>query len=281
MHSEERIGFLRDNVRGRGFAELAEMFNQRFGTSYNRVAIKSLAASHGLRSGVRWNTKFSKEQLAFIKETFPGRRPTELTEMFNRRFGTGYTTGVVTSAAYRNGCKNGIRNKGENGVSTRFVKGQAAHNSGKKGWQPGGRSVETQFKPGCSLNRKPVGSERVGYDGYHWVKTADPRTWRMKHRLVWEAANGPVPDGHVIVFADGDRSNTGLGNLLLISRRELAVMNKKRLFAQDADLTRTGLNIVRVILKGNTRKRNKAAPSAPTGAGAGGVKGTEAANEHK
>ena len=50
--------------------------------------------------------------------------------------------------------------------------------------------------------------------------------------LLWEQRHGrPVPDGHLVLFADGDRRNFDPANLLLVSRAELAVMNKRRLAA--------------------------------------------------
>jgi hypothetical protein len=44
----------------------------------------------------------------------------------------------------------------------------------------------------------------------------------LKHRYVWEQANGPIPDGHNIAFRDGNRQNCDLSNLYLISREEAA-----------------------------------------------------------
>lgn len=37
------------------------------------------------------------------------------------------------------------------------------------------------------------------------------------HRLVWEAANGPIPAGMCIDHIDGDRQNNVLSNLRLVS----------------------------------------------------------------
>jgi len=62
----------------------------------------------------------------------------------------------------------------------------------------------TQFKKGDRLgaaqhNYVPIGSLRVSKDGYLERKvTDDPsfvpnRRWVSVHRLVWEAAHGPVP----------------------------------------------------------------------------------------
>ena len=99
------------------------------------------------------------------------------------------------------------------------------------------KSKATQFKPGSlPHNTKPIGYERLSKSGYIEVKvkmrpTALPDGKRCndnfvpKHKLVWEAANGPVPDGCVITFKDGDKSNVALGNLACITRKQNAVLN--------------------------------------------------------
>lgn len=40
------------------------------------------------------------------------------------------------------------------------------------------------------------------------------------HRLVWEAFNGPIPEGMVIDHIDGNRSNNALSNLRLVSQSD-------------------------------------------------------------
>jgi hypothetical protein len=32
------------------------------------------------------------------------------------------------------------------------------------------------------------------------------RRWKAVHRLVWEAANGPIPAGHIVVFKPGTKT---------------------------------------------------------------------------
>ena len=77
------------------------------------------------------------------------------------------------------------------------------------------------FKPGnIPPNYKPVGSERVNVDGYIEVKVKDPRTWKLKHRVVWEQANGPIPAGHNIQFKNGNPKDVRLENLYIISKSE-------------------------------------------------------------
>lgn len=43
---------------------------------------------------------------------------------------------------------------------------------------------------------------------------------RQEHRLVWEAAHGPIPDGYEIHHVDGNGHNNSLDNLVLLSRSE-------------------------------------------------------------
>lgn len=125
-----------------------------------------------------------------------------------------------------------------------------------KGWLAGGGSAETRFKPGhVPVTFRPVGSERVDEDGYILIKVADPNKWMMKHRVVWEAVHGPVQAGYVIVFADGDRLNVSLENLMLVSRRELAVLNKNHLLSCDPEFSRAGLAVARLMIRKADRER--------------------------
>jgi hypothetical protein len=105
-----------------------------------------------------------------------------------------------------------------------------------------------------------IGTERTK-NGYLLIKVST-NVWREKHTLVWEAANGQIPKGRVVLFADGNKSNMNLDNLLLVSHRELAVMNKKYLIFPDAEKTKCGLLIAKIIilandLTGKTRKHGK------------------------
>lgn len=126
--------------------------------------------------------------------------------------------------------------RGDNvGLRTRFQKGQVPANKGlrRPGWAPG-RMRETQFKRGERHGMavrvwKPVGTERISKDGYLERKINDnlplQRRWRAVHLLVWEAAYGPLPTGHAVTFRNGNRTDTRLDNLALISRRHLMARN--------------------------------------------------------
>lgn len=183
---------------------------------------------------------YSDEVKKFIEENVRGNTSTELTRMVNDKFGTNY--GVNNIRAYM---KN---HKLRNGLDTSFKKGHIPANKGKKGIC--GRGCEkTWFKKGQTpSNHKPVGSERIdSKDGYVLIKVAEPRTWKHKHRVIWEQHHGPIPKDYVVIFLDGDKQNLDINNLALITRNELKIMNNQRLRSEDAAITETGVLIARLI----------------------------------
>ncbi|MDR3173379.1 MAG: HNH endonuclease [Treponema sp.] len=90
---------------------------------------------------------------------------------------------------------------------------------------------------------------------YIYVKTARPNVWKMKHLVIWEAAHGPVPEGHRVIFADRDKTNFALENLILVTKGELAVMNRFGLIFPDKELTKTGKAVAELQLLTGRRKR--------------------------
>jgi len=189
---------------------------------------------------------YSPEQIAFLKENVYGHSRKEITSMFNTHFGLELGDNQITAFIKNHHLKTGL--------DGRFPKGSTPFNKGKKGvggWEP------TQFKQGNRpYNYKPVGTERINTEGYVDIKIADPRTWKQKHIIIWEEANGLVPAGFVLIFADSNRLNVTLENLLMVSRSELAIMNKRGLITNNYELTKTGIVIADIHLKISERKRN-------------------------
>ena len=188
---------------------------------------------------------FTPEQVEFIKEHVYGRGNRELMELINSRFGINVTYDQVRTFKKNHDLSSGL--------TGRFTKGQAPANKGKKSSI---KYAPSWYKKGNRPhNRKPVGTERVSADGYVEIKVEEPKKWRGKHILVWEEHNGrPVPKGHAVIFGDRDRRNFEPDNLVLVSRKQLATMNKKNLIQDDADLTRTGIIIADIYQKIAERK---------------------------
>ncbi len=190
--------------------------------------------------------RFSADHKAFIVDNLPGRMSKDLTELFNAHFGTALKTSQMQSFI--------SRYKLKSGVDSRFSPGSAPVNKGKPKTWVGGEA--TQFKKGGTPhNYAPVGSERVNTDGYAEIKVADPHKWRGKHLLVWEAHHGrAVPSGHAVIFGDRNHQNFDPDNLILVSRAQLAILNKCKLIQGNADLTRTGIILADIYQKIKERK---------------------------
>ena len=192
---------------------------------------------------------YSDAEKQFFAEFVPGHSHKEITEEFNRRFdykiSIGQTKGCI--ARYK-------LNTGRTGY---FEKGHIPFNKGEH-FISGGRSVETQFKKGHTPhNHKPVGSERITRDGYIEIKVAEPNKWKLKHRVVYEKAYGPLKRGEVVIFKDQNKLNLSPGNLMAIERRKLVLMNGNNLFSKEARVTETGVNIVGLIMAINDVKRKE------------------------
>lgn len=99
----------------------------------------------------------------------------------------------------------------------------------------------------CNL---PVGSERVN-KGYIYVKVAEPNVWIEKHRLIYESMYGNIPTGHKVIFADKNKRNFSPDNLILVSDSEALIMNTRNLIYEEAELTKSGSLIAKIIDKTN------------------------------
>jgi hypothetical protein len=256
-YTPAHIRFLSKNFVGRSCKEVTRLFNERFGLAVTPVAIRSLLTKNGLRnnhgSGVPREKKYLPHHIRFLKGIVKGRSYAEITGIFNRKFGFAIGEKAMGSLIKKHNLKNG-----RDGC---FPPGHIPHNKGEKGYYAPG-SEKGWFKPRqMPFNTMPLGSERINDEGYVEVKYSDksgpPKNrWKGKHVLIWEKANGPVPVGHVVVFADGNRRNFKLRNLVLVSRKELAVLNHMNMLSsKNEDITKTAVYIARLKVLVADRKR--------------------------
>lgn len=199
--------------------------------------------------------RYSEEQKRFIIDNNYGKYSKELAEMFNQHFNTNITAKEI--AYFRR------NHKLNSGLTGQFKKGHTTHNKGKKqveymSKEAIERTKATRFKKGNKPNNyRPVGSERITKDGYIEIKIADPNVWKLKHRYIYEQHYGTIPDGYNIMFADKNKLNLEINNLILISKSEDLIMNRNKLIYEDSELTKTGHLIAKVIDKTNKVKNER------------------------
>ncbi|MEG0303929.1 HNH endonuclease signature motif containing protein [Gordonibacter sp.] len=200
--------------------------------------------------------RWTDEEKAFLAEFVPGHSYLEVRDELERRFGAEVTVPAVKGVITRLGLRNGL--------SARVGRGFTPANKGKT-WDEMGMSPEAQarsratcFKPGGEPpngEAVPIGTERVGTNGYVLVKTkrfsdrpGANKCWRAKHSLVWEEANRqPVPEGSVIAFADRDKRNFAPENLVCLSRGLMATIAKAGLAYHDRESLDAAVLTAKVI----------------------------------
>lgn len=207
------------------------------------------------------NRKFTPEEESFIRENSEGVNSVDLTILFNKRFKSNKTVVQITSKRYQLGCLSGIDRSIKPGERksprTEFKKGNVPFNLGRKGIRI---SPETEFKKGQKpVNTLPIGSIIMRGDGYYWEKVKETKPsrfgWIQIHRKKWEEVHGPIPEGHTVIFLDGDRTNLDIENLVMVTRRQLVNLNKHQLLKNDPELTKSGIILGDLIIKTFDRER--------------------------
>ena len=268
--TKEQIDYLKEISPGKYDQEIMTLINYKFGTNYTKCAINSQKRKQKIKSNIDFSKKYSKEVIDFMIENYQGKDNIELANLLNEKFNLDTTGDRVCMLK-----ANLIRRYGINlrtGINRGcFKKGSTPSNKGKK-WdeymskEGQENSRKTCFKKGnISFNADPIGTEKIKYHsdnkGYLCVKVCDGKggdNWIPKHRLIYEKEYGPIPEGHKVIFADGDRNNFDINNLILVSDSEELILNRNRLiFKGESELTKTGVNIAKVINKVNERRKER------------------------
>lgn len=189
----------------------------------------------------------NEKEKAYLKKIYKGRTCKEIVDMINSKFETNHTVTEIQGFKCRNHLKSSL--------DFTFKKGHVSANKGKK-WdeyltkEQQEKARRTCYKKGnIPKQHREVGEERITIDGYLEVKVAEPNKWALKHRLVYEEAFGKIPKGMNLIFADGNKLNLELDNLLLVTDNELLRMNNNNLIKEDKDLTKSGLALTKLMNK--------------------------------
>lgn len=194
---------------------------------------------------------YSEENVKFLIENVKGISHKELTRRFNERFNTNLSESAIANMKRKL--------KLTNGIDTKFKKGQTSWNKGKKmSPEQYEKCKKTMFQKGnnAARNERKLFDERVDVEGYTYIKVKQPNKWVLKHRWIYEKEKGEIPKGYNLIFADGDKQNFDLDNLILVSNAELFIMNQKGLYKRDKDLTKVGVTVAKVFDKINKRKKD-------------------------
>lgn len=205
---------------------------------------------------MRWND----EAVALLRLHYPDMPMPELSALLGRHarviYSKAYALELKRSAEYMASPAACRLRRGDNvGAANQFKKGNRSWNHGQSGYYAGGRSADTQFSKGTRPhNWRPVGFERVTFEGYLYRKVRDTgvskNDWQAVHTLLWIEHHGPLPEGLLVVFKDGNKNNIVIDNLELVSRAQLMARNTIHQYPPElADLMRVIGKVKRAVKK--------------------------------
>ena len=171
-------------------------------------------------------SRFTKEEKEFIKQNAKGLWDEELAKLFNERF-----------------------NKNKNANNMHEIKWRLKVDSGLRGhkWT---KETAPSYKEKKGPRWQPIGTEHKSeYDGYTYVKIAEPNKWIRKQRYIYEKFIGPIPQDCYIIFADGNKENFNLDNLIAVSKSVRSTAVAGHLLFKNKELTETGLLVAKLINK--------------------------------
>lgn len=177
--------------------------------------------------------KWTSEREELLRRCYPDSQAREVAERLGTSIQVVYKKaqllGLKKSAEFLAGEASGrIKPGDERGIAHRFKTGWPSPRK-RKPFPTRGRMGTTQFKKGQAPHnaRYQIGDHRVNSLGYLDRKVSNDRigglNWEAEHRLVWRAAHGEIPPGHLIVFKPGRRTT----ELKLITPDALELVTRK------------------------------------------------------
>ena len=202
-YPEEVQRYIRENYADTPHKELVQRIREQFGCAVSLQSVRCWASKHGIN---RFPDYTGEQEQWLVDHVDEYVNSIGLTDAFNKRFGT---------------------RQNDMNIKAKLHRLIPDHKYGWSGGKPQGE--------GSSVTAKPIGSETFK-SGYWWIKVADnplPKNytgdqrrenWQQKHRVIYEKAYGPIPDGYMVVFMDGNRNNFDLDNLYCCRRQVKTVM---------------------------------------------------------
>lgn len=168
--------------------------------------------------------RWSVADAYFLRQAYPTENTAAIAQRLNRSVSQVHqkarSLGVLKSRAVIAAQSRAIfEQPGHGGQRTQIKPGNVPWNKGLRGSTGNHANCRGNwFLPGtlnghALAHAMPLGSYRVNGEGYLERKVttqsgAPNLRWQPVHRLVWAAANGPVPAGHIVMFKPGCKTNT-------------------------------------------------------------------------
>lgn len=224
-YSQEEINFIVESYKNNTRTQVVEFYKNQFGKSISTTTVGNIARIYGdYKKEIR---KYSQEQINYLKEIYKTHSVKECVQLLKKKYDLDFTVSKLKNYLHKY--------RIHSNRDTRFQKGNKLSSEHYE------KIKDTMFKKGQkSHNSKPIGYEKQ-YGNYVLVKTNDKPTqkgkwmdnWTFKQRYVYEQNFGSIPEGCLVVFADGNNKNFEPDNLVLVTQQELLYMNNHDLYLKN------------------------------------------------
>jgi hypothetical protein len=249
--TDEQIAFVREHGPRMTYDRLTGLFNGRFGTTYTGTAIKKHINKNKY---LRKQSRYTEEQKEFVRNLYDKHTCEEIYSLYRDKYGNDISRHIVRNIC-RLYCKRKIHRYSEDEISyLKSLYGRYRHETiadmfnDKYGIQTSVTMVRQLFVRLKLHRRMDIGETRTTSEGHVLEKVAQG-VWRSRHIATWERLHGKVPEGHAVTFNDGDRDNTDMGNLRLITIQEMTAINRNGYGWHDGETLDLILDIIRLRKK--------------------------------
>lgn len=184
-----------------------------------KIAEKFIKSKKPKRKLFNWE----KKHIDFLKEHAKGSNTKEITKKFNEHFNTNNSGESVRAKVYENNLK-------FDNHTGRFKKGYIP---------PGEYKIGDKATDGDDSVIIKIANERHNYK----------RNWKKYHIYLWEKYKGEIPKDHLVIFLNNNNRDFRLDNLELVPRSIYQIMIINDLVYDDPELTKTGINIAKLLKK--------------------------------
>lgn len=263
---EEVVDWLRENTAGKTTKELTVLinkqgFDKKYGMVFTKSIVKGAKSRYGFKSGTPsgttkgYSSKYPEGMKEYMRGIADGKEAGEIAKAVSEHFGIEFSASQCRAYKKNHGI---ISN-----LDCRFKKGHVPKNKGRKmSPEQYDKCKATMFHKGnVPENHMEIGEYTHTSDGYlvQKIKETGSQLERFEfvHHRVWEQHNGPVPEGKIVSFLDGNKDNCDIKNLVLLERAENLELNRSGLRFQDAEFTKAGVAVTKLKVATHKRKRKK------------------------
>lgn len=194
------------------------------------------------------STKIKEKEAEFILANYKNTSSRAMVSLLEEATGTRVEKTAIQYFLKKRGLSSGLKTGWTKGARTNWSEGAKE------------RCANTQFKKGnVPFQHKEMWHETLRSDGYVWIKIGEDE-WVLRGRKKWMDAHPDVvlTSEDYVMHLNGDKTDDSLENLYVVSRGDMAHLNRDHAITECAELTKaTVLNnrIKRKVKHKNDRKR--------------------------